>query len=324
MPGAEERQLKRRISSVQSTKKITHAMELIAASRVVKAQQRTNAAKPYSRHITTVIQNLSAAGGVDHPLLRQTENPKKVAFVVLTSDRGLAGGYNGNVLKAAERELMAARADGADYSLVLVGKKAHAYFSFRNYDIDASFDDMSDTPTYADARAIAKVVSGLFLDGGVDRVELVYTEFISLGTQTATVRRFLPLESAETVGAAGDAEALAAFEFEPSGSEVLADLLPRYVEVRLFGAMLEAAASEHASRQRAMKAATDNADDLITKLSRRMNSARQASITTEIMEIIGGAEALADEMDDEEDLLLDHMFNPHSFPARNESAHTHI
>ena len=295
MPGAKERVLRRRIGSVQSTKKITRAMELIAATRVVKAMQRANDAKPYATQVTGVIENLAAGGArVSHPLLRETEDVKRVGIIAITSDRGLAGSYNAGVIKAAERQLNAARKQGADYSLILIGKKANDYFSFRNYNIDAFYTGMSDTPTYAHAREVAAKVVEMFEAGEVDRVELAYTEFITMGTQKVTVRRYLPLQTAETMAEAGSgsSSALAEFEFEPSPSGVLESLLPRYMESRLYSAMLEAAASEHANRQRAMKAATDNAEDLITKLSREMNQARQASITTEIMEIVSGAEAL--------------------------------
>ena len=295
MPGAKERELRRRIGSVQSTKKITRAMELIAATRVVKAMQRANEAKPYSTQVTGVIENLAAGGArVSHPLLREAEETKRVGIIAITSDRGLAGSYNAAVIKAAERQLDAARTQGADYSLILIGKKANDYFSFRNYKIDAAYTGMSDTPTYENAREVAGKVVEMFEAGEVDRVELAYTEFITMGTQKVTVRRYLPLQTAETLADAGGGSsgALAEFEFEPSPGGVLESLLPRYMESRLFSALLEAAASEHANRQRAMKAATDNAEELIIKLSREMNQARQASITTEIMEIVSGAEAL--------------------------------
>ncbi len=295
MPGAKERELRRRIGSVQSTKKITRAMELIAATRVVKAMQRANEAKPYATQVTGVIENLAAGGArVSHPLLREAEDVKRVGIIAITSDRGLAGSYNAAVIKAAERQLDAARTAGADYSLILIGKKAIDYFSFRNYKIDAQYTGMSDTPTYENAREVAQKVVDMFEAGELDRVELAYTEFITMGTQKVTVRRYLPLETAEKMADAGggSSTALAQFEFEPSPGGVLESLLPRYMESRLYSALLEAAASEHANRQRAMKAATDNAEDLIIKLSREMNQARQASITTEIMEIVSGAEAL--------------------------------
>lgn len=295
MPGGEERILRRRISSVQSTKKITRAMELIAATRVVKAQQRAHAARPYANRITGVIEDLAAAGAAtEHELLRQSDEIRRVGYVVITSDRGLAGPYNSSVIRAAEREIMAGTREGRDYSLILVGRKGRDYFRFRNYRIDASFEGMSDTPRYEDARRLSEEVSGRFTSGGVDQVILVYMEFVSLGSQKVAVRRFLPLATIEEIAAlgGGSAEARAAFEFEPSPSGVLEVLLPRYVESRLFSALLDAAASEHANRQRAMKAATDNAEELITKLTRMMNRARQDAITTEIMEIVGGAEAL--------------------------------
>lgn len=295
MPGAKERELRRRIGSVQSTKKITRAMELIAATRVVKAMQRANEAKPYATQVTGVIENLAAGGArVSHPLLREAEDVKSVGIIAITSDRGLAGSYNAGVIKAAERQLDAARSQGADYKLILIGKKANDYFSFRNYKIEANYTGMSDTPTYENAREVAGKVVEMFEAGEVDRVELAYTEFITMGTQKVTVRRYLPLETAQAMAeeGSGSSSALAEFEFEPSPGGVLESLLPRYMESRLYSALLEAAASEHASRQRAMKAATDNAEDLITKLSREMNQARQASITTEIMEIVSGAEAL--------------------------------
>ena len=293
MPGGQERVLRRRIKSVQSTKKITRAMELIAATRVVKAQQRAAAARPYARQITQVIENLAAGGAsVDHPLMRRTENVRKVAFVAITSDRGLAGAYNSSVIRAAERQLNGHRDEGRDYSLILIGRKAEGYFRFRNYRIDHSFTGVSDTPKYSDAREIARVIADKFIAEEVDQVELIYTEFVSMGSQRVAVRRFLPLESTTTIATGGSGAPQALAEFEPSPEAVLAALLPRYVEARLFGAMLEGSASEHASRQRAMKAATDNAEELRIKLTRLMNRARQDAITTEIMEIVGGAEAL--------------------------------
>ncbi|GJM37930.1 MAG: hypothetical protein DHS20C19_12970 [Acidimicrobiales bacterium] len=295
MPGGKERELRRRISSIQSTKKITRAMELIAATRVVKAMQRADAARPYARQITSVIENLAAGGAtVDHPLLREVEDVKRVGFIVIAGDRGLAGAFNTNPIRAAERQLMAHQTEGKDYTLFCIGKKPVAYFRFRNYRVDYAYEGFTADPTYEDARRIADDVANAFISGEVDEVELIYTEFISMGTQRVSIRRFLPLEDTAVMaeGGSGDAEVASAFEFEPSPEAVLESLLPRYIEARLFGALLDNAASEHANRQRAMKSATDNAEDLITKLSREMNAARQASITTEIMEIVGGAEAL--------------------------------
>ena len=295
MPGGKERELRRRIGSVQSTKKITRAMELIAATRVVKAMQRASASRPYARQITSVIENLAAGGAeVDHPLLREAEDVRTVGFIVITGDRGLAGAYNTSVIRAAERQLMGHQTDGKGYSLFCVGKKSAGYFRFRNYQVDHAFQGFSDSPTYEDARGIAEAVSGAFISGEVDLVELIYTEFITMGNQRVVVRRFLPLEDTSVMAGegSGSGEMAGSFEFEPSPEAVLEALLPRYIEARLFGALLDAAASEHANRQRAMKAATDNAEDLITKLSREMNRARQDAITTEIMEIVSGAEAL--------------------------------
>lgn len=305
MPGGKERELRRRITSVQSTKKITRAMELIAATRVVKAMQRADAARPYARRITSVIENLAASGAtVDHPLLREVDEVKRVGFIVMAGDRGLAGAYNTNPIRAAERQIMAHQNEGKHYSLFAVGKKTIAYYKFRNYRLDHSYMGFTDNPSYEDARRIADDVAKAFMDGEIDQVELIYTEFISMGTQRVAVRRFLPLEDTQVMAevGGGSAFAIASFEFEPSPEAVLESLLPRYVEARLFGALLDCAASEHANRQRAMKSATDNAEELITKLSREMNAARQAAITTEIMEIVGGAEALGTDVSPEADI----------------------
>ena len=267
-------------------------MELIAATRVVKAQERTNAARPYSQQITNVILDLADLGAEGaHPLLRKTGDAKRAAFVVLTSDRGLCGAYNSAVIRAAERELMARRSEGLDYALILIGKKANSYFRFRNYDITASFYDLTDRPDYEDARAVSVAVRTMFEEGEVDTVDLVYQRFHSAGSQEVVVRRFLPLQTGHPAEAATDGPT-ASMEFEPSPEGILDELLPRYVEARLYAALLDASASEHANRQRAMKAATDNAEDLIINLSRVMNRARQDSITGEIMEIVSGAEAL--------------------------------
>ena len=196
MASGQERVLRRRIKSVQSTKKITRAMELIAASRIVRAQQRVAAARPYSEQITEVIRNLAEGGaGLDHPLLVPREGIRKVGFVVVTADRGLAGAYNSSVIRAAERALRREQAAGHDYALVLLGRKAQSYFRYRNYRIDAAFTGMSDQPTYEDARRVAEAVVGPFESGDVDRVELVYTQFLSAASQQVRVRRFMPLDA---------------------------------------------------------------------------------------------------------------------------------
>jgi F-type H+-transporting ATPase subunit gamma len=276
-------------------------MELIAATRVARAQQRAKAARPYAEQLTGVIEDLAAAGAdVSHPLLRQAEKVDTVAFVICAGDRGLAGGYNSGVIRSAEAEIQALRAGGGDYKIIAVGRKVNDYFSYRGFKIETEFTGFTDNPTFENAREIARSVRAMFDAGEIDQVELIYTEFISMGTQEPTVRRFLPLSSTETIASSGSgsADAVAGYSFEPSPEGVLEDLLPRYVEARLFAALLDAAASEHANRQRAMKAATENAEDLIVKLSREMNRARQESITTEIMEIVSGAESLAEDADD--------------------------
>ncbi|MDQ3145376.1 MAG: F0F1 ATP synthase subunit gamma [Actinomycetota bacterium] len=315
MAGGQERILRRRIRSVQSTKKITKAMELIASSRIVRAQQRVEAARPYSEQITAVIGNLAAAGaGLSSPLLRQRETVDKTAYVVVTADRGLAGAYNTNVIRAAERRL---RGGEGSYALVCVGKKAEGYFRFRKYDIDASFTGFSDQPSYEDARTVAAFVTERFESEEYDRVEVVYTTFLSMGTQRVVTRRFMPLDPSTLEAAAEGGEGLTAdYEFEPGPGQILDRLLPRYAEARLFAAMLEAAASEHAARQRAMKSATDNAEELITKLTRVMNRARQDAITTEIMEIVSGAEAMSQDDGEVADYLVDTIGQTNLFPER--------
>ncbi len=304
MAGGQERILRRRISSIDATKKITRAMELIAASRIVKAQGRVQAAKPYSEKVTDVIANLAGGGaGVDHPLLAQPGDINRVAYVVIAADRGLCGGYNNNVLRAVERSIDSDRAAGRDYALILSGKKAAGYFSFRGYDVHAAFEGFSDQPNYSDAKAMAESVAELFENGEAQQVQLAYTRFLSMGSQEVTVDQCMPLEASE-IGAEATEEAGGGYEFEPEPSEILGRLLPRYAEARLYAALLEASASEHAARQRAMKAATDNAEDLKINLTRIMNRARQDAITTEIMEIVGGAEAMSQDDDgDLEDLI---------------------
>jgi F-type H+-transporting ATPase subunit gamma len=298
MAGGQERILRRRIRSIQSTKKITRAMELIAASRIVKAQARVAAAVPYANGITEVVRDLRAAGGgTQHPLLAAPQEIRTSAFVAVAADRGLCGAYNSNVLRAAEAAIRAELDVGRAYALVTVGRKAEAYFRFRGYEILASHSGFSDNPRYEDARAIAASVSRGFLDGTLDRVELVYTRFVSAGNQEVVRRPLMPLGDEGFGG--GDARparvegaAAATYSFEPAPDVLLDELLPRYADARVYAALLNAAASEHAARQRAMKSATDNAEELIISLTRIMNRARQDAITTEIMEIVGGAEAL--------------------------------
>ena len=297
MAGGQERILRGRIRTVQATKKITRAMELIAASRIVKAQQRVQAAVPYSEKITEVVRDLAAAGAAQgSPLLAGRDEVRSTAYVVISADRGLCGGYNAGVQRAAEGEVKADVLAGKQYQVLPVGRKAEAYFRFRGYTLGEGFAGFSDNPTHADAKRIGGHVVELFTSGDVDRVELVYTRFVSAGNQEVVLRPLVPL-SAETVtggdGKAGPADQPGGdYEFEPDPTTILEALLPSYVEARVYAALLNAAASEHAFRQRAMKSATDNADELIKTLSRVMNRARQDAITTEIMEIVGGAEAL--------------------------------
>jgi len=303
MAGGQERILRGRIKSMQATKKITRAMELIAGSRIVKAQQRVASAVPYSELITEVVKDLAAAGGSSNsPLLTGRSEIKRTCYVVMSSDRGLCGGYNAGVQRATEGEVKADVESGKDYLIVTVGKKAEGYFKFRRYQMGEGFTGFSDQPNYDDARQIGEYVVDLYVTGEVDRVELVYNRFITAGSQEVVLRPLVPL-SAETV-AGGDGKAGSDdgsggdFEFEPDPLTILDTLLPRYVEARVYAALLNAAASEHAFRQRAMKSATDNAEELIKNLSIVMNRARQDSITQEIMEIAGGAAALEGDGED--------------------------
>ena len=294
--GAKLREYRRRIKSVQSTKKITRAMELIAASRIVKAQQRIEQARPYAEAITGVVATVaSQSGTVDHPLTTPRSNPSRAAVLVLASDRGLAGGYSANVLRTAEELNSLVRSEGKEPVPFLVGRKAVGFYRFRGRDTSRQWTGFTEQPSYDDAKAVADALIEEFVrggeDGGVDEIHLVYTQFHSMASQKAVARRMLPM----VIEYEDDAtpEQQAQYEFEPSAEGVLDALLPRYIEARIYAAMLDAAASEQAARRRAMKAATDNADELIKALTRDANSARQAEITQVIMEIVGGAEALA-------------------------------
>ncbi|MCH1488944.1 MAG: F0F1 ATP synthase subunit gamma [Ilumatobacteraceae bacterium] len=297
MAGGQERILRGRIKSMQATKKITRAMELIAGSRIVKAQQRVQAAVPYSEQITEVVKDLAAAGGSsDSPLLLGRDEIRTTCYIVISADRGLCGGYNSGVQRAAEGEIKADTLGGKDYRIVTSGRKAEGYFKFRNYNVAASFGGFSDSPSYENAREIAQSAVSMYESGEVDRIELVYTRFITSGSQEVVLRPLVPLTSEAIEGGDGKAGSTDGsggdYEFEPDPSTILDTLIPRYVEARVYAALLNAAASEHAFRQRAMKSATDNAEELINNLSIVMNRARQDAITTEIMEIVGGAEAL--------------------------------
>jgi F-type H+-transporting ATPase subunit gamma len=321
MPGGQERVLRRRIRSVRATQKITRAFELIAASQIVRAQNRIAGAAPYQRGIAEVLSE--AAADADESagrLLGVPESPQRVLVLAIVADRGLCGAYNVNVLRATERAIRAGTAQGVDYRLMAAGKKAVSFFRFRRLDLERSFTGMSDRPSFEDARRVAEALTVPFLADEVDQVLVVSTRFLSAGTQTVEIRQLLPLPEPtgaeladeqvasgdrgeldrDAGSAAGDAEGRRPgrdgyTEFEPESPDLLAELVPRYTEAAVFGAMLEAAASEHTARQRAMAAATDNADELVKTFTRALNRVRQDAITTEILEIVGGAEALRQE-----------------------------
>ncbi len=299
------REYRARIKSTESMKKITRAMELIAASRIIKAQQRAQAAAPYARELTRAVSAVATFSNVDHALTVEPTDPKKAAILVVTSDRGLAGAYSSNVLKEAERLVEKLKGEGKEVDLYVSGRKGEAYFKFRQRAVVQSWTGFSDQPTYDVASDIGATLISAFLaetdeqveDGaapGVDEVHVVYTRFRSMLLQEPAAVRLLPLEVVEGDERPSDEDLLPLYEFEPSPSEVLDSLLPRYVQSRIFFALLQAAASELAARQKAMKSATDNAEELIKKYKRIANQARQAGITQEISEIVGGVNALAD------------------------------
>ena len=295
--GAQLRAVRRRIRSVQSTAKITRAQELIAASRIIRAQQRLHAAVPYARELTRAVEAVvSLSGNVDHPMTRPAPSPRRVAVILLTSDRGFCGGFNANLLREAQRLRGLLSERGLEEATYVAGRKGIAWHRFRGMPLTVEWSGFSDTPRHTDAAEITRSLLEAYEQpadqGGVDEIHLVYTEFVSMLTQRPVVRRLLPLEIEETQEAP-PAGALPGYEFEPSPQDVLNALLPWYVESRLFHALLESAASEIAARRRAMKSATDNANELVEQLSREANKARQAEITQEISEIVGGANALA-------------------------------
>ncbi|MFE3650577.1 F0F1 ATP synthase subunit gamma [Streptomyces sp. NPDC057579] len=298
--GAKLRVYKRRIRSVTATKKITKAMEMIAASRVVKAQRQVAASTPYASELTRAVTAVATGSNTQHPLTTEAAKPVRAALLLITSDRGLAGGYSSNVIKAADQLTERLKAEGKEVDVYIVGRKGVSYYNFRERKVVEAWTGFTDSPTYADAKKIAEpliaAVQQDTAEGGVDELHIVFTEFISMMTQTALDDRLLPLsldktaESEET----STGEILPLFDFEPSAEDVLDALLPRYVESRIYNALLQAAASKHAATRRAMKSATDNAEEIIKSLSRLANAARQAEITQEISEIVGGSAALAD------------------------------
>ena len=291
------RQLRERRASVSTIKKLTRAMELIAASRIVKAQQRAAAAGPYARELTRAVSAVATYSNVDHPLTTEKPNPRRAAVLLITSDRGQAGAYSSSVIREGERLNQLLREDDKEIVPFLSGRKGIAYYTFRQREIAQSWSGNSDAPSFARAREIADALIEAFLtptdDGGVDEIHIVFTRFVSMLTQRPDVIRLLPLEVVEGDEAPAEDDVLPLYEFEPSAEDVLDGLLPKYVASRIHWCMLQAAASELASRQRAMKSATDNANELIRTYTRQMNSARQAQITQEISEIVGGADALA-------------------------------
>jgi F-type H+-transporting ATPase subunit gamma len=288
---------RQRIRSVQATKKITRAMELIAASRVVKARQRVRESNPYARALTRAVSAVATFSNVDHPLTREHEQVRRAAVVVITSDRGLAGAYSSSVLKESEKLTERLREEGKEVVPYLVGRKAIGFYKFRRREYAAEWSGFSDRPTFDVAREIGKRITQDFIKGyeldGVDEVHVVFTRFFSMVAQEPGVIRLVPLEVIEGTEPPAPDEVLPLYAFEPEAEEVLDALLPRYVNARLFNALLQSAASELAARQRSMKSATDNAEELIRKYTRQANQARQAEITQEISEIVGGADALA-------------------------------
>ena len=296
--GAQLRVYKRRIRSVTATKKITKAMEMIAAARIVKAQRAVAASSPYATELTHAVAQVAKGSNVKHPLTTEADSPTRAAVLLITSDRGLAGGYSANAIKAAEALSERLRSEGKEVAPYIVGRKGVSYYSFRNREVAQSWTGFTENPEYADAKRIAEpLIEAMAADtaeGGIDELHIVFTEFVSMMTQSPIEARLLPLSLSEAVEAEEKPGPKALYEFEPSVEGVLDALLPRYVESRIFNALLQAAASKHAATRRAMKSATDNAEELIKSLSRLANAARQAEITQEISEIVGGASALAD------------------------------
>ena len=294
---AQVREYRARIRSAQTTKKITRAMELISASRIAKAQQRVAASLPYAQAVTRAVSAVATYSNVDHPLTREAERPTRAAVLILSSDRGLAGAFNSNVLRKSEELAELLRTEGKEVDYYVVGRKSVGYFRFRRRQFLQEWVGDTDNPTADLAHEIAAAVVEHFLldaaDGGVDEIHIVFNRFVSMLTQTPEMLRLLPLKVVEGVEAPKDRAALPLYEFEPDSAEVLDRLLPIYIESRIYAALLESAASKHAATQRAMKAASDNADKLIREYTRLANNARQQEITQQISEIVGGADALA-------------------------------
>ena len=307
---ASVRVLRRKIRTTKSTKKITKAMELVATSRIAKAQERVARSQPYSVAITMVLTALASTANIDHPLLRPRDPVRRAGVLLITSDRGLCGGYNANAIRTCEQLISRLREDNKQVVLYVVGRKGVTYYRFRNRPIEASWSGFSEQPSFADAHAIGESLISAFQAGaddaatpdgephpgadgvmGVDELHVVHTQFRSLMTQTPMANLLAPMQVVETE--IEESALPPEYEFEPGPDELLDALLPKYINTRIYAALIDAAASESAARRRAMKAATDNAEELIQTFTRQMNSARQAAITQEISEIVGGANALA-------------------------------
>ncbi|MDR6969920.1 F0F1 ATP synthase subunit gamma [Leifsonia shinshuensis] len=295
--GAQLRVYRQKIRSAQTTKKITRAMELISASRIQKAQARVAASTPYARAITRAVSAVATYSNVDHVLTTEPEKIERAAIVIFSSDRGLAGAFNSNVLKESEKLAELLRSQGKEVVYFLIGRKAQGYFSFRRRAFERVWTGNTDAPEFEQAKEVADAILESFLrdasDGGVDEIHIIYNRFVSMLTQEPQVVRLLPLEVVEGVEEPDRTQVLPLYEFEPDVGTVLDALLPVYIESRIFNAMLQSAASKHAATQKAMKAASDNADKLITDYTRLANNARQAEITQQISEIVGGADALS-------------------------------
>ena len=294
--GAQLRVYRQKIRSAQTTKKITRAMELISASRIQKAQARMAASAPYARAVTRAVSAVATYSNVDHVLTTERENPTRAAVVVFTSDRGLAGAFSSQAIRESNELRTRLEDEGREVVNYVIGRKAVSYFAFRRRVVEQAWTGNTDQPDFATAKEIADTLVEAFVrggtDGGVDEIHIVYNRFVSLVTQTPEIVRVLPLEVVDGVDEPGATEVLPLYEFEPEVDKVLDSLLPVYIESRIFNAMLQSAASEHAARQKAMKSASDNADKLITDYTRLANNARQAEITQQISEIVGGADAL--------------------------------
>ena len=299
---AQVRVLRQRVKSVRSTQKITKAQEMIATSRIAKAQAKVAASAPYSRQITDVLTALASASTLDHPLLNERETPKRAGILLITADRGLCGGYNSAAIKAAEELAALLRSQGKETVMYVIGRKGLGYYNFRNRPVAQSWTGFSERPTYADAERATEAILPSFIVGsagttedgtaGIDEIHLVSTHFVSMITQRPQARRMAPMEI-EYVDHDPSNEFPPLYEFEPSSDLLLDEMLPKYLKTRIYAALLDAAASESAARRAACKAATDNANDIIRNLSRQANQARQAQITQELTEIVGGADALA-------------------------------